>query len=306
MPKQIINLSNPSGIVPAVDLKPGVLRVNQIDDERAEVFIYGDIGGYWEDSVNAESFARELALIDVPNIDARVNSGGGYITDGVAIYNSLASHPANVTMYIEGIAASMASVITMAGDVIKIYEGSRDMIHKPSSFAGGNADVLRKEAEILDALESDIIDLYQARTGKSRAKLTEWMAAETWFSARDAVKNGFADEMIPAKKKNVLAKSAMMNFYRNTPQDIIDHENSVPEIREFEYLLREGEGIPGTLAKRIARIASKTISQEHREGGLQLSDFDRLDAVEFDGDKKQLLEIIKNNIEILRRQTNAG
>ena len=301
MPKPIINLSTPSGLVPVVDLKPGVLRVNQIDEERAEVFIYGDIGGYWEDSVNADTFSKELSLIDVPYIDARVNSGGGYIFEGITIYNALARHLAHVTMHIEGIAASIASVITMAGDKILIYEGSRDMIHKPSSFAGGSADDLRKEAEVLDALESDIIDLYQARTGKSRAKLTEWIAAETWFSARDAVKNGFADEMVPAKKKNVLAKSAMMNFYQNAPQDIIDQENSIPEIREFEYLLREGEGIPGSLAKRIARIASKTISQSHREGGLQLSDFDRLDAAESDKDAKQLLEILEKNNEFLRR-----
>jgi len=301
MTKQLINLSDPSGLVQVVDLKPGILRVNKINDERAEVFIYGDIGGYWEDSVNAATFAKELSELDVPNIDARVNSGGGYITEGLAIYNSLAKHPAHITMHIEGIAASMASVITMAGDVIKIYEGSRDMIHKPSSMAYGNAEDMRKEADILDALESDIIDLYQARTGKSRAKLTAWMKDETWFSAADAVKNGFADEIVPAKKKNVLAKSAMMNFYRNAPDDIVNHENEITELREFEYLLREGEGIPGTLAKRIARIASKTISQSLREGGLQPLDLDRRDAGESDVKNEQLAKIIERNINFLKK-----
>ena len=302
MLKQIINFKGQPGGVKAVDLKPGILRVNKIDDDRAEVFIYGDIGGYWEDSVTADELARQVSeLHDVPNMDARINSGGGYITEGVAIYTALAKYPGNLTVHIEGIAASIATVIAMAGDKIVIYEGSRMMIHKPSSFVGGDAEFMRKEADILDGFESDIISLYEPRTGNAALNLSKWMKDETWWGAADAVKNGFADEMVPAKKKNVLAKSAMMNFYQNTPQDIIDHENSIPEIREFEYLLREGEGIPRTLAKRIARIASKTISQSQREGELQLSDFDRLDAAESDKDAKQLLEILEKNNEFLRR-----
>jgi ATP-dependent Clp protease protease subunit len=178
-------------------------------------------------------------------------------------------------MHIEGIAASIASVIPMAGDEIKIYEGTRMMIHKPWSFAMGDADDMRKEGDILDALQSDILDLYEARTGKERKDLTKWMDAETWFSAKEAVDKGFADEMVPAKKK-AMARSAYLNFYQNKPDDFLPEEEALPEMREFELLLREGEGLPGTLAKRIAYLANRTIKRPLRDGG-QVTD-DRLDA----------------------------
>jgi ATP-dependent protease ClpP protease subunit len=200
-----IDLEATRNLTPPPTLAPGVIRLNKKDDN-AEVFIYGDIGG-WFDGVDAKTFAKELAEMDVKQLDVRINSGGGYVFDGIAIYNAIARHPAHTTMHIEGIAASIASVIPMAGDEIKIYEGTRMMIHKPWSFAMGDADDMRKEGDILDALQSDILDLYEARTGKERKDLTEWMDAETWFGAKEAVDKGFADEMVPAKRK-AMARSA--------------------------------------------------------------------------------------------------
>jgi inorganic triphosphatase YgiF len=158
-------------------------------------------------------------------------------------------------MHIEGIAASIASVIPMAGDEIKIYEGTRMMIHKPWSFAMGDADDMRKEGDILDALQSDILDLYEARTGKERKDLTKWMDAETWFSAKEAVDKGFADEMVPAKRK-AMARSAYLNFYQNKPQDI-QPDDDLPDVREFEQLLRDGEGLSIAQSKRIAALSKK-------------------------------------------------
>jgi ATP-dependent protease ClpP protease subunit len=248
-----INLEATRNLTPPPTLAPGVIRLNQKDDQ-AEVFIYGDIGG-WLDGIDAETFAKELADLDVKQLDVRINSGGGYVFDGIAIYNAIARHPAHTTMHIEGIAASIASVIPMAGDEIKIYEGTRMMIHKPWSFAIGDADAMRKEGDILDALQSDILDLYEARTGKERKDLTKWMDAETWFSAKEAVDKGFADEMVPAKKK-AMARSAYLNYYRNTPKDL-ELVDDLPDVREFEQLLRDGEGLSIAQSKRIAALSKK-------------------------------------------------
>jgi ATP-dependent protease ClpP protease subunit len=248
-----INLEATRNLTPPPTLAPGVIRLNKKDDQ-AEVFIYGDIGG-WLDGIDAETFAKELAEMDVKQLDVRINSGGGYVFDGIAIYNAIARHPAHTTMHIEGIAASIASVIPMAGDEIKIYEGTRMMIHKPWSFAIGDADAMRKEGDILDALQSDILDLYEARTGKERKDLTKWMDAETWFSAKEAVDKGFADEMVPAKKK-AMARSAYLNYYRNKPEDL-QPDDDLPDVREFEQLLRDGEGLSIAQSKRIAALSKK-------------------------------------------------
>jgi ATP-dependent Clp protease protease subunit len=243
-------------------LSPGVLRLAADEEKKeAEVFVYGDIGG-WFDGVTAEDFAKEVAGLDVDSITVQLNSGGGVVFDGVAIYNALAQHKAKVVVNITGIASSIASVIAMAGDEIRIAEGAHVMIHKPWSFAIGDAEDMRKEAEVLDKLESGIIDIYEARTGKDRKQLEDWVAAETWFKGQEAVDAGFADEMVPAKKKEKkAAKSNLFNLFRNAPKDILPEGDNIPVIREFERLLKEGEGFSNSQARRIAALATRM----HRE-----------------------------------------
>lgn len=236
-------------------LSPGVIRLATDEDKReAEVFVYGDIGG-WFDGVTAEDFAKEVAGLDVDSITVQLNSGGGVVFDGVAIYNALAQHKARVIVNITGIAASIASVIAMAGDEIRIAEGAHIMIHKPWSFAIGDANDMRKEAEVLDKLESGIIDIYEARTGKGRKELENWVAAETWFKGSEAVDAGFADICTPAKKKP--AKSNMLNYFRNAPKDLTLARDGIPEIGELERVLHDGEGFSKSQARRIAVLADR-------------------------------------------------
>jgi ATP-dependent Clp protease protease subunit len=243
---------------------PGVVRVAKAEEsDEAEVFIYGDIGGWWG-GVSAEEFAKEIAALDVKTLNVRLNSPGGLVFDGVAIYNTLAQHDANVIINVEGIAASIASVIAMAGDEIRIAEGSRFMIHNPWTFAMGDEEALIAEAAVLKGLKSDLIDIYTARTEQTRADLSDWMTAETWLSARDAVDKGFADTMTPAKKKekkDAHARSAVLRFFRNVPQDLIVSDDT-PPIREFEAFLRDGEGLSQTQAKRIAAAARATVQRD--------------------------------------------
>jgi ATP-dependent Clp protease protease subunit len=245
-----------------VALKPGRVRVSADTKNReADIMIYGDIGGgWWDEGITAESITDEINALDVDTLNVRINSGGGLVFEGIAIYNAIARSTAHVIVHIDGIAASIASVIAMAGDEIRISEGSHIMIHKPWSFAVGDAVALRKEAEILDTLEAGIIDIYAARTDAKRADLEAWVGAETWFLGQQAVDAGFADEMVPAKKKKAVA-SALLNLFRNTPQNLLPGV-AVPEVREFEVFLRDGEGLSHAQAKRIAMQAMNRLNRE--------------------------------------------
>jgi ATP-dependent Clp protease, protease subunit len=267
MKKHAFDLAALSGLralnrVP-VALAPGFVRVNATDNapDEAEVFVYGDIGG-WFDGVSAEDFAREIGALDVGTINIRLNSPGGLVFDGIAIYNAIASHKANIIVHIEGVAASIASVIAMAGDEIRIGEAATVMIHKPWSIVMGDAESMRKEAEVLDTLEGGILDIYAARTGKSLDELKTMVAAETWLRGQDAVDAGFADVMVPAKKKEKPAKSALLALYNNTPADLKSAVTEDPKVREFERLLREGEHQPNDFAKRVASLASRVFGVE--------------------------------------------
>lgn len=269
MKKPLLNLAASKSMnrSPAA-LGPGVLRLSAADNsDEAEVFIYGDIGGWWG-GVSAEDFAKDIVALDVKTLNVRLNSPGGLVFEGVAIYNALARHKANVVIHVEGLAASIASIIAMAGDEVRIAEGSRFMIHDPWSMVMGAASDLRAEADILDGLKSDLIDIYAARTEQSRDDLSKWMGDETWLSARDAVDKGFADEMTPAKKKkkeNAHAQSAMFAYFRHAPADAegcLDLEdNTIQTVREFESFLREVEGIPKAQAKRIIASARDITAQ---------------------------------------------
>lgn len=237
-----------------VNLSPSIWRINKTSDQSAEVFLYGDIGG-WLGGVTAEDFAKELAGIDVETIDVRLNSGGGSVFEGQAIYNALSRHPAKINVHVDGLAASIASVIAMAGDTINITEGSHIMIHKPWSMAIGDSESMRKEADVLDSLESGIVDIYEARTNKSRKQLENWMAAETWFKGQEAVDSGFADAVTPAKRKKNSLNSNILNCYSNTPEEILLHQNVVTQnVREVENLLREVGGLSISQAKKAANL----------------------------------------------------
>lgn len=246
------------------NLSPGTWRVNKTSDQNAEVFLYGDIGG-WLDGVGADEFAREVAGLNVDTINVRLNSGGGSVFDGLAIYNALNRHPAKIIMNIDGIAASIASVIAMAGDQINITEGSHVMIHKPWSMAMGDAESMRKEAEVLDSFESGIVDIYAARTGKDRKQLENWIGAETWFKGQAAVDAGFADVVIPAKRKEKAAKSNILALYAHTPTDLLETYENVPNAREIERVLRDVEGFSNNQAKRIANLVCNG-SHNYRDG----------------------------------------
>lgn len=163
----------------------------------ADVFLYGDVGAGWFGGVTAKQFADDLkAAGDVATINLHINSAGGDVFDGLAIYRLLVDHPAKVIAHIDSWAASIASIIAMAGDEIRIAEAGRVMIHDAWGLAIGTAQEMRSMADLLDTTTSSLADVYAARTGADLKDIRNWMAEETWFTAQEAVDNGFADSIV--------------------------------------------------------------------------------------------------------------
>jgi len=167
-------------------------------DERGnEIILYGDIGF----DITAREFSDELkALGDPKEITVRINSFGGDVFDGVAIYSRLIDSGANITVFVDGIAASAASVIAMAGNEIHIAEAGFVMVHDAWALSRGNAADLRKTAARLEAVSEQIAGIYQRRTGQDMARIREMMAAETEFNAETAVELGFATQIFEAER----------------------------------------------------------------------------------------------------------
>ena len=165
--------------------------------KRLELDLYGTVGSIWDDGINA---AKVVALLrnaeDVTEIECRINSMGGNAFDGIAIMNALKDHPAEVTVKVDGLAASAASIIAMAGDTIEMGEGSFLMVHRASGFVYGQADDMLKTAEILKKADGEIIDVYARRTGKPVETVRAWVDAETWFTGQEAVEAGLADKVV--------------------------------------------------------------------------------------------------------------
>lgn len=165
-----------------------------------ELIIDGVIASesWFDDEVTPKQFRDELKQHS-GNITVRINSPGGDVFAGIAIYNMLNEHEGEVTIKIDGIAASIASLIAMAGDKIVMLPGSMMMVHNPWTFAAGNADDLEQVVESLKKCSESMLPIYVARTGQEESKVKELLKAETWMTAQDAVELGFADEAIESK-----------------------------------------------------------------------------------------------------------
>lgn len=169
---------------------------NAASSDVAEVYIYDQIGADWfSDGVTAKSFLTELAGITAPNIALHLNSPGGSVFDGVAIYNALDRHPAKVTTYVDGLAASIASIIALAGERVVMASNALFMIHNPSGGVRGEAADMRKMADVLDKIKDTLVGTYASRTTLSTAELSDLLDAETWYTAEEALAAGFVDEV---------------------------------------------------------------------------------------------------------------
>lgn len=150
---------------------------------------------WFDDEVTPAAFKAELTSGSGP-ITVWINSPGGDCVAAAQIYNMLMDYPADVTVRIDGIAASAASVIAMAGTKVQMSPVSVMMIHNPLTVAMGDSDEMRRAIQLLDEVKESIINAYEIKTGLSRAKLSHLMDGETWMNAKKALELGFCDEIL--------------------------------------------------------------------------------------------------------------
>lgn len=176
-----------------------------------EVFVLGNIGDHWdENGVIAADMVKDLSKLEASRITLRINSYGGSVTDGLAIYNALKRHSAPVHAVIEGVALSCASYIAMAADTIEMADNAQMMIHAPWGMTAGNARELREQADMLDRYAQSMAGAYASKSGKPAAEIMSILTdgKDHWYSASEAVAAGFADTVGPANAVSAhLAKS---------------------------------------------------------------------------------------------------
>ena len=187
----------------------------EASSKSADVYIFDEIGAF---GVTAQGFIEEIKEYkDVP-MNLHLNCVGGDVFEGMAIYNVLKKRTAKTTIYIEGIAASMGSVIALAGDEVIMAENSLFMIHNAWGGAMGEANEMRKTAALLDKISNEIADIYTKKTNLPYNKVQEMMDEETWLSADEAFNLGFIDSISDAIK--VAAKYDVSKFKNITDKEI--------------------------------------------------------------------------------------
>ena len=160
------------------------------DNGEATIHLYNEVGAF---GAGSKEFLADLGKLDGQHIHLRINSPGGSVVEGTAIYNALRRHKGGVTVHIDALAASMASVIAMSGSPVYIADNALLMIHNPWTVSMGESKDLRKEADLLDKLKSTLVNAYTRKTGMDQAQVAEMMDAETWLDAVEAVALGVAD-----------------------------------------------------------------------------------------------------------------
>lgn len=196
--------------------------------------LHGIVGSWW-DRNDSKSVTDEIdGLKSSEEIHVRINSPGGSVSHGVAIYNALRAHEGKVVVHVDALAASAASLIAMAGDEIIMGLGSMMMIHNPWSMTAGDADAHRKSADMLDKHAESMAGIYADGANVSQEDALEIMAAETWYSAQDAVEAGFA-----------------------TSVDGDEDANALADVAKFEDQLKKFNDVPAQFRTRVAAAMRK-------------------------------------------------
>lgn len=236
-------------------------RIDNKAADEATIYIYDEISSW---GVSAKQFVKDLNEVTAKTIKLRLNSPGGNVFDGAVIHNALKEHSATVKVMVDGLAASIASVIAMAGDSIHMASNSMMMIHKAWTYAAGNADEMRKTAELLDKVDETIVNTYANRTAKGMDAIKKMMADETWMTADEAKSHGFADTIGDDEQdENAKASFDIAKYnYAKVPQAILEQygkRHNEHSERDIEQLLRDA-GVSRAQAKAaVAVIRSESL-----------------------------------------------
>ena len=212
--------------------------MKKINEKEGEVTLYGEISDvtWWGDEVTPKQFKADLdALGDVDLIRVYINSPGGDVFAGQTIYSILKRHKAKIHVYIDGLAASIASLIAMAGDKVIMPANAMMMIHNPWTIAAGNANDFRRLADDLDKIRDSMIVAYENKSALTMDEIKQLMDAETWLSANDCIEYGFVDEIEEAKQTAACIDTKYFAHYQNVPEALredVEDNNTVHNSNE--------------------------------------------------------------------------
>lgn len=214
-------------------------QMNKKTQNKGEIYIYGDIvSSKWDETdVTAVDFKNELnQLGDVSEIDVHINSAGGNVFEGHAIYNMLKMHKAKVNIYVDALAASIASVIAMSGDTIFMHKNSFMMIHNSWIMTLGNSKDLRQTADLLDKTDQSSNNAYLDKaTNLSEEELKQLLEAETWLTADEALEKGLADEILGASEIAASISKDSYQMFKHVPENIekdVDKITNVSDVQD--------------------------------------------------------------------------
>lgn len=218
-------------------------QIKKKTDKKGEIFIYGDIVSeeWFANEVTAPGFKQQLdELGNVSEIDVHINSSGGNVFEGHAIYNMLKMHKAKINIYIDALAASIASVIAMSGDTIFMHKNSFLMIHNSWIMTVGNAKELRDTADLLDKTDEASNQAYLDRALNIREEeLKELLDAETWLTASEALEKGFIDEILEPNEIAASISDERYKLFKSVPSSITKQDNNVTKHLEEQKLRRK-------------------------------------------------------------------
>lgn len=227
--------------------------------DSAEVFIYEEIGCW---GISAKHFIDDLKALAGKALTLRIHSYGGEVLDGHAIYNALLRHSGGVTVQIDGVAASMASVIAMVGAPVKIAANGFLMIHNPANFTYGDSREMKKSADLLDKMRDGLVNIYTQKTGLPPEEIEALMDDETWLTAEEAMEKGFVDEITDEVKAVAKFDPKKAKAYRNIPAALVDTEG---EYMPKPKARKNFKAAPPRAGAKSSRSRSRAEEEEHEE-----------------------------------------
>jgi ATP-dependent Clp endopeptidase proteolytic subunit ClpP len=237
------------------------------DESAAEISIFDEIG-LW--GIGVSDFKKELdAVKDAKSIKLLLNSPGGDVFAGMAIYNLLDPMREKIDVEVLGLAASISSIIALAGKSLKMDSGSYLMIHDPWAIGAGTATDFRKTADLLDQIGGTMADIYTPRSNHTRGEILALMADETWMTAQEAVDHGFADETVEVEQIAALACDVSRFGYQHMPDGISAKRDRKPpaNLRELEATLRDAGFSKNDALRAVADIVSDFRARHPEENG---------------------------------------
>lgn len=233
-----------------------------------EIDIFDEIGGW---GVYASELKDEVKSLVDPSDEliVNINSPGGSVFEGIEIYNYLKSIDNKVTVKVNSLAASIATVIALGADELQISESAFFMIHNPWSMAMGEADDMRKQADTLDKIKETILSIYEKNSNLDRERITAMMDEETWLTGSEAVEYGFADQLTEGVKVAAMATTNIINEFKNIPKGLKMAEEQKETVLDKIKALLSGDETNNELQERYSELTEEVKALKEANADLE-------------------------------------